>query len=70
MLAMASGMPACAETILEPVAFAALDGWTSDDHGAALAAFRRSCGEIVAGARAFERPVRFGGRREQWLGVQ
>ena len=69
MLAMASAMPACAETILEPVAFAALDGWTSDDHGAALAAFRRSCGEIVAGARAFERPVRFGGRREQWLGV-
>src|SRR5919202_5800062 len=33
---------------LEPVAFAALDGWADDDHAAALAAFRRSCAAISA----------------------
>ncbi len=69
VLVMASAMTVQAKAILEPVAFAAIDGWAGDDHGAALAAFRRSCTEIVAEGRAFEREVGFGGKRQQWIAV-
>jgi membrane-bound lytic murein transglycosylase A len=54
---------------VEPVRFADLAGWGEDDHAAALAAFRRSCKEIVATGVGFSRAVRFGGRREDWLDV-
>ncbi|MEQ9146201.1 MAG: MltA domain-containing protein [Parvibaculaceae bacterium] len=35
---------------LTPVSFGALEGWDKDDHGAALDAFRRSCGRILDAA--------------------
>lgn len=54
---------------LEAIAFSDIPGWAEDDHAAALAAFRRSCGEIVAEGRAFSRPVMYGGTREPWLAV-
>lgn len=55
--------------LLEPLRFADIRSWPSEDHGAALTAFRRSCAEIVSEGRAFGRPVRFGGERRQWLEV-
>jgi len=35
------------DTALEPVAFTALDGWSDDDHVAALQTFRNSCRPIL-----------------------
>jgi membrane-bound lytic murein transglycosylase A len=35
------------DTALEPMAFAALDGWNNDDHVAALNTFRNSCQPIL-----------------------
>jgi membrane-bound lytic murein transglycosylase A len=35
------------DTVLEPAAFAALDGWSDDDHVAALRTFRNSCQPIL-----------------------
>ncbi|MBM3519176.1 MAG: transglycosylase [Alphaproteobacteria bacterium] len=63
-------MPASSsQQLLTPLRFTDIGSWPSDDHGAALAAFRRSCAEIVAEGRAFARPVRFGGERRQWLDI-
>ncbi|MFN0193188.1 MAG: murein transglycosylase A [Aestuariivirga sp.] len=62
-------MTAAAQPILSPVRFSDLKGWAADDHAAALAAFRRSCGEIIEEGRAFERPVQYGGTREEWIAV-
>jgi membrane-bound lytic murein transglycosylase A len=47
---------------MEPVAFAALDGWAEDDHAAAFGAFLKSCGAILNGTKAMRaaRPV-YGG---------
>ncbi|HEX6980639.1 MAG TPA: MltA domain-containing protein [Alphaproteobacteria bacterium] len=49
---------------LKPARFADLPGWTSDRHGEALAAFKRSCGRIVTlkdgvqlGAAGITRPA-------------
>jgi membrane-bound lytic murein transglycosylase A len=44
---------------VEPLSFAKLDGWKSDDHAAALAAFMKSCGAILQGSKAMRaaRPV-------------
>lgn len=39
-------VPALAGARLEPVPFAALDGWTADDHAAAFATFRASCAAL------------------------
>jgi membrane-bound lytic murein transglycosylase A len=61
-------MPAAAST-LEPVSFASLRGWKTDDLAAALSAFGRSCREISGEGRAFERPVAYGGKRSDWLEV-
>ena len=66
---MANAMAALAHPVLKPVPFVMIAGWQDDDHAAALGAFRRSCKEISAGGRAFERPVQFGGRRDQWLAM-
>lgn len=55
--------------IFERVEFPAIAGWAGDDHAAALAAFRRSCAEIVDEGRAFQRPVKFGGNRKEWMEV-
>lgn len=55
--------------ILEPITFSAIPGWAADDHAAALAAFRRSCAEIIAEGNAFKRPVQYGGTREQWVAI-
>jgi peptidoglycan lytic transglycosylase A len=47
---------------VEPVAFAALDGWIDDDHAAAFDAFLKSCSAILQGSPAMRaaRPV-YGG---------
>jgi membrane-bound lytic murein transglycosylase A len=45
-----SGAPGDAR--LEPLAFSDLSGWADDDHGAALATFRRTCAAITAGEPA------------------
>jgi membrane-bound lytic murein transglycosylase A len=64
-----TGISAPALPALEPLAFRDLRGWQDDDHEMALAAFRRSCGEIISEGRAFARPVIYGGNREDWLVV-
>lgn len=40
--------PAMAETRITHTDFAALDGWAEDDHGAALDAFRATCGDMTS----------------------
>jgi membrane-bound lytic murein transglycosylase A len=46
-----------ADTALEPITFADLDGWAADDHAAAFAAFRVSCGPLVRSRVPDERPL-------------
>jgi membrane-bound lytic murein transglycosylase A len=58
-----------ASQVLSPVAFSDVSGWSADRHNDALAAFRRSCSEILTSGNGFARTVRFGGEREDWLGV-
>jgi membrane-bound lytic murein transglycosylase A len=53
--------------ILEPLSFAAIQGWDADDHGQALQAFQRSSIEILERGRGFTRDVRFGGKRSDWF---
>jgi membrane-bound lytic murein transglycosylase A len=60
--AMASAHP----SHLQSIGFADLVGWRDDDHGAALAAFRRSCGEILERGGAFARNPAYGGERADW----
>ena len=62
-------MAASAGETLHPVTFDDLPGWTEDDHAAALTSFRRSCAEIRDEGRAFQRDIRFGGRRDDWRAV-
>ena len=62
-------MTAEAKPILETVPFDRIEGWAEDDHAAALAAFQRSCTEILATGHGFERDVRFGGKRADWTDV-
>lgn len=69
VFAMASIMKSTAAPVLEKIDTAAILGWAGDDHAAAFAAFRRSCAEIVAEGRAFQRPVKFGGGRSEWVKV-
>jgi membrane-bound lytic murein transglycosylase A len=52
---------------LQPVAFAEIPGWEEDDQSAALAAFRRSCGRILALAPASALPpAGLAGRASDW----
>jgi membrane-bound lytic murein transglycosylase A len=67
--AMFFAMTSEAKPILQAVPFEHLNGWQSDDHAAALAAFKRSCKEILETGHAFERPVKHGGSRRDWLAV-
>lgn len=69
LLAAADTVDANTRPILKEVAFSSIDGWAADDHAEALAAFRRSCSEMLQEGRAFGRQVKFGGSREQWLAV-
>ena len=62
-------MTAEAKAIFTAVPFAQIEGWAGDDHAAALAAFQKSCAEIQASGHAFEREVRYGGKRADWLAV-
>jgi membrane-bound lytic murein transglycosylase A len=62
-------MLASAKAVLKPISFSTIAGWPDDDHQAALAAFLRSCAEIVAEGRGFNRPVAYGGERAQWTAV-
>jgi membrane-bound lytic murein transglycosylase A len=66
---MACGMDAAASPILEPASFDKLKGWAAADHAGALAAFRRSCVEILEEGNGFKRPVTYGGKREDWTAV-
>ncbi len=54
---------------LEPVAWSAIKGWPGADLGASLAAFQRSCDEILKSARGFRRASRFGGEATDWQAV-
>jgi membrane-bound lytic murein transglycosylase A len=40
---------------LEPLSFAALDGWKDDDHAAAFRTFLKSCSAILQGTRALRK---------------
>ncbi len=68
-LVMATTVKTGATQVLENVDVAAIPGWQDDDHSAALAAFQRSCAEIIAEGRAFQRPVKFGGNRSEWIAI-
>jgi peptidoglycan lytic transglycosylase A len=68
-LVMAATVKANVTQVLEKIDVAAIPGWRDDDHRAALAAFQRSCAEIIAEGRAFQRPVKFGGSRNEWVSV-
>jgi len=61
--------PVLARATFEAVRIQSLDGWRDDDHEAALAAFRRSCQEIISHGRAFSRQIKYGGARADWLSV-
>jgi membrane-bound lytic murein transglycosylase A len=46
------------DTQLEPLRFAALDGWAADDHVASFSAFLKSCAPFLAGKEPHEgRPI-------------
>jgi membrane-bound lytic murein transglycosylase A len=62
-------MTAAPRPILEKTSYASIAGWAGARHEKAFAAFRRSCAEIIETGRAFERPIRFGGARGDWLEV-
>jgi membrane-bound lytic murein transglycosylase A len=65
--AMSLIMTASAHSILEPISFSDIRGWEDDDHVVALLAFQKSCREIIDTGHGFERTVRFGGQRKDWL---
>ncbi len=52
--------------ILEPVGWKAVSGWPGENLERSLAAFKRSCREILDTARGFRRGATFGGRPEDW----
>ncbi|CAN5491408.1 hypothetical protein BH10PSE7_BH10PSE7_33350 [soil metagenome] len=68
-LLMCFSMTVDAKPILERVSFDSIEGWATQDHALALAAFRRSCTEIANEGNAFARAVSFGGTRQDWLPV-
>lgn len=69
VLASSAAMATAQQNYLNSIAFADLSGWEDDDHGAALAVFRLSCGEILDRGRGFARSPAFGGARDDWLKV-
>ena len=69
LFAISLAMITEAKPILSAVSFAQIEAWADDDHAAALATFQRSCDEILASGHGFERDVRFGGKRADWLEV-
>lgn len=62
-------VPSLADQTLQPISFAAIAGWSEEDHVPALEAFRRSCAEILTKGSAFSRPADFGGTRQDWIPV-
>jgi membrane-bound lytic murein transglycosylase A len=69
LFAISLAMTAQAKPILTAVPFAQIEAWADDDHAAVLVAFQRSCDEILASGHGFERDVRFGGKRADWMEV-
>ena len=67
--AMSFAMTGEAKPILKSVPFEQIKGWAEDDHAAALAAFQRSCQEIIETGHGFERHVKFGGTCAEWMAV-
>ncbi len=67
--AISFAMTAETKPILTAISFQQIEGWNADHHAAALAAFLRSCEEIEQTGHGFERDVRFGGKRTDWLQV-
>lgn len=66
-MTVCAAMAADPNQVLEPLGFIDLPGWAEDDHAQALAAFRRSCDEILSEGAGFSRPALFGGIKEDWL---
>ncbi len=66
---MSLTMTANAKPILKAIPFHQIAGWGNDDHAAALAAFQKSCREIIEFGHGFGRPVKFGGKRSDWLSI-
>src|SRR4029450_7203580 len=69
LFVMPDGMSAKAQPILSKTDYAAIPGWKTSPLEDALAAFRKSCSEIMADGRAFKRAVVFGGEQQDWLGL-
>lgn len=67
LVGMLSAVAAEFPPVLVPVSFSELPSWESDDHAAALAAFQRSCREILDAGSGFTRAVRYGGSRDIWI---
>nr|WP_281502983.1 murein transglycosylase A [Ancylobacter crimeensis] len=44
------------QAAIEPIAYGFIPGWSVDDHRAALATFRKSCGPILAGSDLVDPP--------------
>lgn len=53
--------------VLRAISFDDIKAWRDHDFNGALHAFQRSAQEIITSAAGFKRPVRFGGKREDWL---
>ena len=55
--------------ILRQTSFSGIEGWSSDNHAAALATFKRSYDEMLTTAHGFKRQALFGGTLEDWLTI-
>ncbi len=69
MMLMSTSTSAQAEMplpILEPVSWQAISGWPGKSLDRSLAAFQRSCREILDTARGFRRASSFGGKPDDW----
>jgi membrane-bound lytic murein transglycosylase A len=54
---------------LTKISFAEITGWQEDDLQPALETFQRSAQEILEQGHGFKREAKYGGTREDWLGV-
>jgi membrane-bound lytic murein transglycosylase A len=68
-ISMLTELKASAEPAIKAVSFSTLTGWREDDHQSALAAFRRSCDEILSTGHGFKRTARYAGGKLAWEAV-
>ena len=64
---VAMSQQATTQSIFTKTVFSEIAGWSEDNHAEALAAFQRSCVEIIATGHAFDRRVEYSGERVDWL---